>query len=158
MTCHVPTTQRGSPSTCVASTTAQPVHMGEWFPKLGQIFTTVPVYLSEPYQKIGFIVLCKRIASSVMATFSNKVILLLPQCTNTTQEQIVVACREPLILKISWFLPVDNFENALNFNRIFCMTVKNTFMYQQEKNWKFFDKFYYFLQFSKMRNTINWEK
>ena len=43
---------------------------------------TIPIYLYEPYQKIGFVVLCKRIASSVMACFLNIVVLLLPQCMN----------------------------------------------------------------------------
>ena len=65
---------------------------------------TVPVYLSEPYQKIGFVVLYKRIASSVMAGFLSKVILLLPQRTNIEREQMVMACGEPPVLKMPLFL------------------------------------------------------
>ena len=60
----------------------------------------VPVYLSEPYQNIGFVVLYKRIASSVMAGFLNKVILLLPQCTNIAREQMVMTYREPSVFKM----------------------------------------------------------
>ena len=37
-----------------------------------QTFTIVLVYLSEPYQKTGFVILCRRITSSVMADFLNK--------------------------------------------------------------------------------------
>ena len=58
------------------------------------------VYLSEPYEKIGFVVLYRRIATSVMADFLNKVILLLPQCMNIAWEQMVVECGEPSILKM----------------------------------------------------------
>ena len=46
--------------------------------------------MSERYLKIDFVILCKRITSSVVAGFLNKVILLLPQCTNIVQEQMVV--------------------------------------------------------------------
>ena len=42
-------------------------------------------YLSNPYQKTGFVVLCRRIALSVMAGFLNKFILLLPQRRNIAQ-------------------------------------------------------------------------
>ena len=60
----------------------------------------VPFYLFEPYQKIGFIVSCWRITSSVMASFSNKVVVLLLQRINIAREQMVVVCREPLVLKM----------------------------------------------------------
>ena len=60
----------------------------------------MPVYLFEPYQKIGFVVLCRIIALSVMAGFSNKVVFLLSQRTNIACEQIVVACGEPPVLKM----------------------------------------------------------
>ena len=108
----------------------------------------MPVYLSEPYQKTGFVVLYRRIATSVMAGFLNKVILLLPQCMNIAQEQTVVPCREPSVLKMARFLPDVGFENALNFNEIFCMNVQNTFKYQKKKIKIFlitFIIFYYFL-------------
>ena len=61
---------------------------------------TVPIYLSEPYPKAGFVVLCRRIALSVMADFLNKVVLLLSQRTNIAREQMVMVCREPLVLKM----------------------------------------------------------
>ena len=59
----------------------------------------MPVYLSEPYQMTGFVVFYK-FASSVMASFLNKVVLLLPECTNIAWEQMVVAFVEPLFLKM----------------------------------------------------------
>ena len=60
----------------------------------------MPIYLFEPYQKTGFLVLCKRIASSVMVGFLNKIILLLSHRMNIAQEQMVVAYGEPSILKM----------------------------------------------------------
>ena len=41
-----------------------------------------------------------RIASIVMAGFLNKVILLLPQHTTIAREQMLMACVEPLVLKM----------------------------------------------------------
>ena len=84
---------------------------------------TVFVFLSELYQKTGFIVLCRRITLSVMDGLLNKVVLLLTQCTNIAREQIVVACGEPPVLKMPSFLLEVGFENVLNFNEIFCMNV-----------------------------------
>ena len=66
-------------------------------------FQTVPIYFYEPYQNTGFIVLCRRIASSVMACFLSKVVLLLPQRTNIAREQMVMACGKPLVLKMPFF-------------------------------------------------------
>ena len=60
----------------------------------------MPVYLYEPYQKASLVVLRRRITSSIMAGFLNKVILLLPWHMNIAWEQMVVECREPPILKI----------------------------------------------------------
>ena len=72
-------------------------------PKTLPNFQIVPVYFYKPYQKIGFVVLCKRIASSVMAAFLSKVVLLLRQRTNIAWEQMVMACREPLVFKMPLF-------------------------------------------------------
>ena len=60
----------------------------------------MPVYLSEPYEKAGFVMFYRRITSSVLDGFLNKVLLLLPQSTNIAREQVIVACGEPLVLKI----------------------------------------------------------
>ena len=49
----------------------------------------------------------------------NKVVLLRPQCTNIAQEQMVMACKEPPVLKMPCSLPKANFENALNLNAMF---------------------------------------
>ena len=84
---------------------------------------TVFIFLSELYQKTGFIVLCRRITLSVMDGLLNKVVLLLTQCTNIAREQIVVAWGEPPVLKMPSFLLEVGFENILNFNEIFCMNV-----------------------------------
>ena len=81
------------------------------------------VHLFEPYQKTSFIILCKRIASSVMGGFLNKVILLLPQRTNIARGQMVMVWGEPLVLKMPWFLSEAGFENTLNFNKIVCLNV-----------------------------------
>ena len=62
--------------------------------------TAQPINLFEPFQKIGFVVLYKRITLSVMVGFLNKVILVLPQRTNIAWEQKVVAYGEPPILKM----------------------------------------------------------
>ena len=61
------------------------------------------VYFYESYQETGFVVLYKRIASSVMAGFLSKVVLLLPQRTNIAREQMVMVCGEPLVLKMPLF-------------------------------------------------------
>ena len=76
------------------------MHAMELFIKPHRIFTTVPVYLSKPYQKTGFAILCKRITLRVMAGFLNKVVLLLPQHTNIAREQMVMAYGEPVVLKV----------------------------------------------------------
>ena len=96
---------------------------GRIIPKTPLDFHNLARLLVEPYPKIGSVVLCGRITSSVIVDFLNKVILLLPQHMNIAQGQMVVACREPLVLKMPWFLPEANFEIALNFNKIFCMNV-----------------------------------
>ena len=73
---------------------------GGIIPETSQIFMTVLVYLSEPYQNIGIVVLCWRIALSVMAGFLNKVIFLLPQRTNIAREQMLMAYAEPPVLNV----------------------------------------------------------
>ena len=83
---------RGSPNACGRRHGRPACACRRIIPEIPQIFTTMPVYLSEPYQKTGFIILCRRITSSVMAGFLNKIVLLLSQCTNIAREQIVVAC------------------------------------------------------------------
>ena len=70
---------------------------------------TVPVYLSNPYQKTGFVVLCKRITSTLLAGYLNKVVLLLPQCTNIAWEQMVVEHGEPPVLKMPYFFTRGGF-------------------------------------------------
>ena len=54
-----------------------------------------------------------------MAGFLNKVVMLLPQCTNIAQKQMVVKCGEPSVLKMPLFFMEASFKNALNFNKIF---------------------------------------
>ena len=58
------------------------------------------VYFFKPYIKIGFVVLYRGITSRVIASFFNKVILLLSHHMNIAREQMVVAFGEPLVLKM----------------------------------------------------------
>ena len=80
-----------------------------------------------------------------MAGFLNKVILLLPQRTNIARGQMVMVWGEPLVLKMPWFLLEATFENALNFNKIFCVNVKNTIKYEQKTLEKILTNFIIFL-------------
>ena len=57
------------------------------------------------------------------AGFLSKVFFLLPQGTNIAREQMVVACRELLVLKMPRVLLEASFKNALNFNDIFCLNI-----------------------------------
>ena len=82
---------------------------------------------------------------------------VVPQRMNIGREQMVVAWREPPVLKMPWFLLEANFEMPWILMRFFAWMFRIPSSMSQ-KNLKFFDQFYYFLYFFKVKNAVNWEK
>ena len=158
MTCRAPTVQETvAQRTQLQPRPPSPCTRGNnsWNP--AKIFTNMPVYLSEPYQKTSFVVFCRRITSSAMVGFLNKVVLLLCQwwiLHGSKWWWHTESLRFWKCLDFYWRL-VLKMPSILKWFFAWIFRIPSSI---SRKNWIFLTNFIIFYKFFKVKNTVNWKK